>query len=177
MEGRGWAHSVAHPWVPIISPLTHMVYLIPFFSHLAGSKSVSVRPTRINHRRPLHIVTQHMFLVVQCAPTRLKGEGEARQSDDPLKSRLVEELAPLALTWIVLLMMALPHETISELGEPTMTDVKIWRVVVLAASMTSRTNRNTTPISTIVMSARRSNRIRIGRTTKVDTPSPTEISR
>ena len=42
--GWGWAHSVAHPWVPISSPLTHTVYLLPFLSYLAGSKSVSARP-------------------------------------------------------------------------------------------------------------------------------------
>ena len=27
---RGWAHSMARPWVPISSLLTHMVYLLPF---------------------------------------------------------------------------------------------------------------------------------------------------
>ena len=42
---RGWAHSIAHPWVPISSPLTHIVYLVPFLSYLAGSKSVSTRPS------------------------------------------------------------------------------------------------------------------------------------
>ena len=30
--------------VPISSPLTHMVYLVPFLSYLAGSKGISVRP-------------------------------------------------------------------------------------------------------------------------------------
>ena len=41
--GRGWAHSIARTWVPVSSPLTHMVYLLPFLilSYLAGSKSVS----------------------------------------------------------------------------------------------------------------------------------------
>ena len=43
--GQGWAHSVARPWVPITSSLTHMVYLVPFLSYLAGSKSVSARPS------------------------------------------------------------------------------------------------------------------------------------
>ena len=33
------------PWFPISSPLTYTVYLIPFWSYLAGSKSVSVRPS------------------------------------------------------------------------------------------------------------------------------------
>ena len=39
-----WAHSIAQLWVPISSPLTHTVYLLPFFSYLAGSESVFVRP-------------------------------------------------------------------------------------------------------------------------------------
>ena len=40
----GWANSVASPWVPISSPLTHMVHLLPFVGYLAGSNSVSARP-------------------------------------------------------------------------------------------------------------------------------------
>ena len=47
----GWAHSVARPLVPISPPLTYVVYLVPFWSYFAGSKSVSAlppaRPTRI----------------------------------------------------------------------------------------------------------------------------------
>ena len=39
-----WAHSIARPLVPVSFPLTHMVFLLPFWSYLAGSKSVSVRP-------------------------------------------------------------------------------------------------------------------------------------
>ena len=31
MVGRGWANSIAHPWVLISSLLTHMVYLLTFF--------------------------------------------------------------------------------------------------------------------------------------------------
>ena len=45
--GWRWAYSMARPWVPIGSRLTHqnMVYLLPFSSYLAGSKSVPpVRP-------------------------------------------------------------------------------------------------------------------------------------
>ena len=42
--GSGWTHSEARLWVPISSPLTHMVYLFPFSSCLTGSKSASVRP-------------------------------------------------------------------------------------------------------------------------------------
>ena len=30
--------------VPIRSPLAHVVYLLPLFNYLAGSKSISVRP-------------------------------------------------------------------------------------------------------------------------------------
>ena len=45
--GRGWFPSIARLWVPISSPLTHMAYLLPFSSDLAGSKSVSARLTRI----------------------------------------------------------------------------------------------------------------------------------
>ena len=41
---RGLAHSIARLCVPISSPLTHMVYILPFLSYLAGSKSGSVRP-------------------------------------------------------------------------------------------------------------------------------------
>ena len=43
--GSGWANSIARPWVPIGSPLTHMVYLLPFLSYLACSKSVSACPS------------------------------------------------------------------------------------------------------------------------------------
>ena len=43
--GSGWAYSIARPWVPISSTLTHMVYLLPFSSYIAGSKSVSVSPS------------------------------------------------------------------------------------------------------------------------------------
>ena len=39
----GWAHSIARPWVPICPLLTHMVYLLPFLSYLAGPKGVSAR--------------------------------------------------------------------------------------------------------------------------------------
>ena len=41
----GWAHSVARLCIPNSSPLTHMVYFLPFWSYLAGPKSVSVRPS------------------------------------------------------------------------------------------------------------------------------------
>ena len=41
----GLARSKASPWVPISFPLTCMVYLLQFLSYLAGSKSVSVRPS------------------------------------------------------------------------------------------------------------------------------------
>ena len=43
-EVWGWAYSIAHPWVPISSPFTHIFYLLSFLSYLAGSKSVSVQP-------------------------------------------------------------------------------------------------------------------------------------
>ena len=41
--GRGWAHSIPCLWVPISSPLPidTLVYLIPFLSYSATSKSVS----------------------------------------------------------------------------------------------------------------------------------------
>ena len=51
--GSGWAHSIARPWVPISFPLTHMIYLVPFLSYLAGSKSVSARPTLMRWQIPL----------------------------------------------------------------------------------------------------------------------------
>ena len=41
---RGRARSTACRWVPISFLLTHMVYLLSFWSYLAGTKSVSVRP-------------------------------------------------------------------------------------------------------------------------------------
>ena len=41
MRGWGLAHTIARLWFPISSPLTRMVNLLPFFSYLAGSKSVS----------------------------------------------------------------------------------------------------------------------------------------
>ena len=41
------------PWVPISSPLAHMVYLLPLLSFSTDSKSVSVRPTRIRWQIPL----------------------------------------------------------------------------------------------------------------------------
>ena len=34
----------ARPWIPIDSPLTHIVYLLSFQGYLAGSKSVSALP-------------------------------------------------------------------------------------------------------------------------------------
>ena len=45
--GRGWAHSIARPWIAISSPLTHGLSLI-VFSYLAGSKSVSAPDTMTN---------------------------------------------------------------------------------------------------------------------------------
>ena len=33
--GREWANLIARPWVPISSPLTCMVYLLPFMSYSA----------------------------------------------------------------------------------------------------------------------------------------------
>ena len=50
--GRRWAYSIARPWVPISSRLTRMVYLLPFSSYLAGTKSVSVRPSARPPARP-----------------------------------------------------------------------------------------------------------------------------
>ena len=41
----GWAYLTVRPWVPISSQLKHMIYLAPFWSYLAGSKSVSTRPS------------------------------------------------------------------------------------------------------------------------------------
>ena len=35
---------IARLWVPIISPFTHMVCLLPVLSYLVGFKGVSVRP-------------------------------------------------------------------------------------------------------------------------------------
>ena len=34
----------SQPMVPISSPLTHVVHILPFLSYLAGSRSVSARP-------------------------------------------------------------------------------------------------------------------------------------
>ena len=39
--GQGWAYLIAYPYVPISSPSTHKVHLLPFSNYLAGSKSVS----------------------------------------------------------------------------------------------------------------------------------------
>ena len=44
-EVGGWAYLIACPWVPTSSPLTHKVYLLPFLSYLADSKSISARPS------------------------------------------------------------------------------------------------------------------------------------
>ena len=41
--GRGWAYSIARPWVSIIDPDRHIAYLLPFLSYLAGSRNVSAR--------------------------------------------------------------------------------------------------------------------------------------
>ena len=43
--GRGYARSMARPWALISSPLTHLIYLLPFLSYLAGSKGVPVSPS------------------------------------------------------------------------------------------------------------------------------------
>ena len=40
---RGWAYSIARPWVPISSSLTHGLSFA-VLNYLAGSKSVSARP-------------------------------------------------------------------------------------------------------------------------------------
>ena len=57
-SGRGLAHSIGRPTVPISSPLTHMVYRIPSGGYVAGSKSVSARPsdsdTMTNTALPVH---------------------------------------------------------------------------------------------------------------------------
>ena len=42
--GYGWTRLIACLWIPISSPLTHMVDLLPILSYLAGSKSISARP-------------------------------------------------------------------------------------------------------------------------------------
>ena len=42
------AHLIARPWVPISSPMTNMVYRLPFLSYLAGSKGVSARPADLD---------------------------------------------------------------------------------------------------------------------------------
>ena len=34
--GREWANSIASPWVPISSLITHMVYLLPFSHYWNG---------------------------------------------------------------------------------------------------------------------------------------------
>ena len=34
MWGSEWAHLIAHPWVPISSPLTHMVYHLPSLHYI-----------------------------------------------------------------------------------------------------------------------------------------------
>ena len=39
------AHSIHHTWVPICSLMTYTVYLLPFLSYLAGSKSVYAHPS------------------------------------------------------------------------------------------------------------------------------------
>ena len=52
---RAWAHSIARSWIPMSSQL--IVYLLPFLSYLAGSKSISTRlstrPTWIRWQLPL----------------------------------------------------------------------------------------------------------------------------
>ena len=44
-RSKSW-DSIARPWVPISFPFILVVYLIPFWSHLVGSKSVSAHPTQ-----------------------------------------------------------------------------------------------------------------------------------
>ena len=42
---RGWTHSEAGPWVPISSPLTHIVYLLPLLVIKQAPKAFpSTRP-------------------------------------------------------------------------------------------------------------------------------------
>ena len=38
----------SHLWFHIISPMTHVVYLVPFFIYLAGYKHVSARPSELD---------------------------------------------------------------------------------------------------------------------------------
>ena len=55
---RGLAHSIAHPWVSISLPLTHMVHLLPFLCYLTGSKSVSARASYTALEAPLRRVAK-----------------------------------------------------------------------------------------------------------------------
>ena len=50
---RGMAHSRARPCISISSLLTNMVYLLPFWSYLVGSKSVPARLTHMQWQIPL----------------------------------------------------------------------------------------------------------------------------
>ena len=48
MDLGDMTHSIAHPRIPISFPFTYIVYLLPFLSFLAGSKSVSARSSDAN---------------------------------------------------------------------------------------------------------------------------------
>ena len=64
-------------WLPISSPLTHMVYLLLFSSYSAGSKSVSVlAPVRHGYNddkycsRRYRFIERQKFLTVLCVTTK-----------------------------------------------------------------------------------------------------------
>ena len=81
LGSRGWAHSIARPWVPTSSPLTHRVHHLPFWSYLASSKSGSARPPVCMPVRPgyddkyrFRFVERHGF----CIPFRQEKGREYR---------------------------------------------------------------------------------------------------
>ena len=62
--GWGWAYSKTRAWVLISSPLTHIVYLSPFLSYLAGSKSVSAHPSNLVYRYKSYRFIKHQKRVL-----------------------------------------------------------------------------------------------------------------
>ena len=80
--GSGTGHSIARPCVPITSPLTHMVYFLPFTSYSAGSKSVfAAHPTRIRRQLPLkkpRLRRTAKFVVGIATRTKIKEEKWAK---------------------------------------------------------------------------------------------------
>ena len=62
--GQGWAHSTARTWVPNSCPLTHIVYLLPFWSLQSVSVCPPSRPT--NNAQEARVQLRRATMTQKC---------------------------------------------------------------------------------------------------------------